>query len=109
VVEDDDELRGELAAILSEMGVEVLEARDGVEGLERLERGPLPSAILLDMWMPRLDGVGFLAAMRKEPALAGIPVVTMTGGPDPIPDGGVTSRLHKPFDLDELARILISL
>ena len=61
------------------------------------------------MWMPRLDGPGFLAALREEPTLAHIPVVTMTGGPDPLQEGGVASQLHKPFDLEELAHILVSL
>jgi CheY-like chemotaxis protein len=109
VVDDDRDLRQEIASIISDLGVEVMQAGDGIEGLERLAAGPLPSAILLDMRMPRLDGRGFLAALRDEPALSEIPVVTMTGGPDPLCDGEVASRLQKPFDLEELAHILVSL
>ena len=108
VVDDDRDLRQEIAAIISDLGVEVMQAGDGIEGLERLAAGPLPSAILLDMRMPRLDGRGFLAALRDAPALSDIPVVTMTGGPDHC-EGEVASRLQKPFDLEELAHILVSL
>jgi two-component system, chemotaxis family, chemotaxis protein CheY len=109
VVEDDGDLREELAAVMCGLGVDVLQARDGMEGLEHLASGPLPGAILLDMWMPRLDGRGFLAALQGEPALAHIPVVTMTGGSDPLAAGHVASQLHKPFDVEELARIMVSL
>ena len=108
-MEDDRDLRQEIASIISDLGVEVMQAGDGIEGLERLAAGPLPSAILLDMLMPRLDGRGFLAALRDEPTLSEIPVVTMTGGPDPLTDAEVASRLKKPFDLEELAELLVSL
>jgi CheY-like chemotaxis protein len=109
VVEDDGELRKEIAAFMTDLGVEVLQARDGLEGLEQLAKRPLPAAILLDMWMPCLDGTGFLAAVRDAPHLAEIPIVTMTGGPDPTSRGTLASRLHKPFDVEELARIMVSL
>jgi two-component system chemotaxis response regulator CheY len=109
VVEGDCGLREEIAAFITDLGVEVLQARDGLEGLEQLAKRPPPAAILLDMWMPRLDGHGFLEALRGEPELAEIPVVTMTGGPDPISNDCVASRLHKPFDVEELARIMVSL
>jgi two-component system chemotaxis response regulator CheY len=110
LVEDDADLREAIATSIVDLGVAVQQACDGVEGLECLASGPPPSAILLDLWMPRLDGRGFLAAVRAEPAFAHIPVVTMTGGPDSIPQGeDVASRLHKPFDIQELAQILVSL
>ena len=108
VVDDDADLRAAVAASIADLGVEVLQARDGVEGLAHLA-GEAPSAILLDMRMPRLDGDGFLRALRGDARLATIPVITMTGGPDPVLDPLVASHLHKPFDPDELARILVSL
>lgn len=109
VVEDDDDLREVVAESLARLGVEVEQARDGVEGLARLaeDRAP-PSAILLDMILPRLDGDGFLAAVRAQPRLANIPVITMTGGSHKA-DSRVASQLTKPFDVEELARILVSL
>ena len=109
VVEDDDDLREAVAASIAQFDVDVEQARDGLEGLERLANASPPSAILLDMRMPRLDGAGFLAAMRSQPHLANIPVITMTGGQAPAPDPLIASRLNKPFDIEELARILVSL
>jgi len=110
VIEDDPDLREAVASSIAELGVAVVQACDGVDGLERLAQAKRPpDAILLDMCMPRLDGPGFLAALRGEPHLAHIPVITMTGGSDPAPEPPVTSRLHKPFDIEELARILVSL
>ena len=109
VVEDDDDLREAIVASIAELGAEVESARDGVEGLERLAVGKVPSAILLDIRMPRLDGQGFLEVLRAEPRLANIPVITMSGGPTPPPVPPVTSRVYKPFDVDEVARILVSL
>jgi two-component system chemotaxis response regulator CheY len=108
VVDDDPDTREAVAASISDLGVEVLQARDGVEGLAHLA-GDAPSAILLDMRMPRLDGDGFLRALRGDARLATIPVITMTGGPEPALEPPVASHLHKPFDPDELARILVSL
>jgi chemosensory pili system protein ChpA (sensor histidine kinase/response regulator) len=109
VVEDDKDLRTAIASSIEELGVDVSEARDGEEALEILERGLRPGAILLDMWMPRLDGSGFLAAVRASPDLAHVPVITMTGGPDPDPEPAFISRVRKAFDVDELASILVSL
>lgn len=53
-------------------------ARDGVEALERLRGGALPDLIVLDLSMPRLDGEGLLAAMRRDPLLREIPVVLVS-------------------------------
>ncbi len=110
VVDDDADLREAVATCVEELGVEVVQARDGQEGLERLADGTaLPSAILLDMVMPRLDGRRFLDALRQEPRLSSIPVITMTGGAQPPAAPPVATRFQKPFDVEELARILVSL
>ena len=61
--------------ILKPNGFEVIEARDGVEGME-LARSQSPDLILLDLQMPRLDGMGVLQALRRENLP--IPVILMT-------------------------------
>jgi len=66
VVEDDDELREAIVASIAELGAEVESARDGVEGLERLAEGDAPSAILLDIRMPRKNGMEVLRALHQE-------------------------------------------
>jgi CheY-like chemotaxis protein len=106
IVEDDACIREALAECVTSFGVEVATARDGLEGLERMRSEPRPDAVLLDLRMPRLDGHGFLAALHADPTLAAVPVVVMTAWHDR-PQLPVRAFLKKPFDLDELAKILV--
>lgn len=111
IVDDDPLMRETLAEALADMGVVGEGASDGLDGLARLRQGPLPCAVLLDLRMPRLDGAGFIREVRADPALRDLPVVTMSGLDDEgagVP-GGTAAALRKPFDLDELCRILASL
>jgi CheY-like chemotaxis protein len=78
IVDDDDDLREILTMLLELHGYRVITARDGVEALERLSGGEEPALILLDMMMPRLDGEGFIAALRREHRER-IPIVMLSG------------------------------
>lgn len=88
---------------LERAGYETLSAFDGEEGLETLRASSADiSAILLDRAMPKLDGMGFMEEMRGDPALAGIPVIMMTGmaAPSEMVEGieaGVYTYITKPF------------
>ncbi len=56
-------------------------ARDGLEALEKLRSGEVPAQrrlVLLDLNMPRMNGIEFLRELRKDPALAHTPVVVLT-------------------------------
>jgi chemosensory pili system protein ChpA (sensor histidine kinase/response regulator) len=105
IVEDDRGLREALAECIESMGFEVATACDGAEGLERLGAPDLPSAVLLDLGLPGLDGDGFLSAMRRDARVAGVPVISMTAFHEG-PRLPVHRHLEKPFDLDEIARLL---
>jgi CheY-like chemotaxis protein len=105
VIEDDQDIRDILDIVLTAEGHEVQTAADGVAGLDRLCTGDLPSLILLDMMMPRLDGEGFLRAMRSNPSTADIPVVIVTGHPaarNKAAELGAAGCLLKPVELVEL-------
>ena len=56
VVDDDDEIREALSDVLTDEGYEVVGARDGQQALQFLREGRRPHAILLDLWMPVMDG-----------------------------------------------------
>ena len=84
-------------------------AEDGLDGLERLRKGPRPAVILLDLRLPRLGGEGFLDALRSDPRFEQIPVITMTAGVDWLAGGEIVARLNKPFDFEDLRRIVESL
>ena len=109
IIEDDADVREALALALADAGVAVEVAVDGMDGLARLRAGPPPSVILLDLRMPRLGGEEFLREMRADPRHEHVPVITMTAGADPADDPEVLAHLHKPFDLESLLQIVLSL
>jgi two-component system, chemotaxis family, chemotaxis protein CheY len=85
----------------------VVHASDGVEGLERLGQHPDVDLILLDMNMPRMNGLEFLAAAKANPAQAKIPVIVITteGKESDAERGlkaGASAYLRKPFRNEEL-------
>ncbi len=80
VVDDDRDGCELLAEWLRGLGYNVIEAWDGLDGLERLhqKRGRI-DAVILDIEMPTLDGVGFRAHQMHYPALRGVPVIVSSG------------------------------
>jgi CheY-like chemotaxis protein len=82
IVEDDAGVRDSLSNLLRDEGYEVVTANGGHDALRRLETGPLPSLILLDLMMPEMDGREFRARQLADPRIAGIPVVVVSARPD---------------------------
>jgi CheY-like chemotaxis protein len=81
IVEDNPETRLVLERVLRISGYDVVAARDGMDGLAYLRRGGRVSVVVLDIEMPRMDGVGFRRALSADPRLAGIPVIVYTAAP----------------------------
>ena len=106
IVDDESSVRNALAEILEDEGYQAVVVRNGREALSYLhECSELPCLILLDMLMPELSGVEFLSRLHEEPALAEIPVVTMSGSFYLAQEThvlGATDYLLKPFDITEL-------
>jgi CheY-like chemotaxis protein len=82
VVEDNEDLQELVRTILRSSGYPVVCADNGADALLRLRAGLLPSLILLDLYMPVLDGFEFRAEQLKDPSLAAIPTVVFSGGFD---------------------------
>ena len=103
VVDDDAGIRDTLAELLELEGFQVSSASDGLEALHRLQERR-PDVIVVDRFMPRLDGVEFVARLRSDAATSDIPVVLMSGTcPAPgEPLAQVDALLAKPFDLAAL-------
>jgi CheY-like chemotaxis protein len=109
VIDDDTDIREIIASVLATEGHEVVGAVDGVAALDELQRGARPSLILLDMMMPRLDGEGFIKAMRSDPNLADIPVVILTAHPGARAKAsalGAAGCLRKPVELSDLLAVV---
>ena len=105
VVDDDDRVRSLYADALQEAGHMVAVAIDGVDALDRLQGGPIPCVVLTDVRMPRMDGWELSRAVARDPELATIPVVVVTG--DKILSFSSPAR-DKPFSTVELDAIVQS-
>jgi CheY-like chemotaxis protein len=99
VVDDDPSVRDLFVAALEEAGHRVEVASDGEKALQRLRDGAAPCVVLSDVRMPRMDGFELSSAAARDPQLAAIPIVTMTG--DSILSFTSPAR-NKPYSVDEL-------
>jgi len=104
VVDDDADSRALLELALSIEGYAVVSAADGQAAL-RSARRHHPDVILLDLAMPIMDGFGFRAAQLRDPAIAVIPVICVSGRHD-AKEATRTLKLAgcvgKPFSLEEI-------
>ena len=78
IVDDDDDCREMLAAALAIEGYAAVTARSGQEALHALRDGCVPSLILLDFYMPGMNGDAFLSESRSMLALTEVPAIMMT-------------------------------
>lgn len=107
LVDDDDDIRLLLGDILRSVGYETVEAHDGADALAMLRGGTRPPvAIITDLAMPRLDGWGFIAAVRAEGRFDAIPIVVVSASAGP-PSG--VRCLCKPVTRDRLIDALAEL
>ncbi len=103
VIDDDEGIRTALAEVLELFGYQVAVAADGQEGVELLEVGLEPNAIVLDLMMPRMDGWAFLSHIRGDPKFQDLPVVVTSAVAAQSPEGA-DACLQKPFDVGQLDR-----
>jgi len=97
VVEDDEDTRELLKTVLQRRGYRVVTAADGLDGLDLLRATDAICFVLLDLFMPRMDGFGLLRAIIDDPRLAEVPICLSTSAPDAAPVG--MACLAKPTDL----------
>ncbi|HEU5359242.1 MAG TPA: type II/IV secretion system protein, partial [Gemmatimonadales bacterium] len=101
LVDDEDQLRRLLKDLLEREGYEVVEARDGAEALEQVDRHG-PDVMLLDLNLPGMDGYSVLAHVRSRPATEALPIVVLTAKGDEdnevrVLQAGADDFLTKPF------------
>jgi DNA-binding response OmpR family regulator len=113
VADDEQHIRSLIAGHLRRAGHQVLEAADGEQALQAAHAEQPPSLALLDIRMPRLDGLGVLRALREDEATRNLPVVMMTTSAgmsasdrSAIDQLGASVLLHKPSSAEELAELI---
>ncbi|MDF0513808.1 response regulator transcription factor [Agromyces sp. H3Y2-19a] len=107
LADDDEQLQRALRITLAARGYDVLHARDGAEAIDQAANGH-PDLILLDLGMPKVDGIDVIRAVR---AWSSVPILVLSGRTDSgekveALDAGADDYVTKPFAMDELlARI----
>ncbi len=103
VVDDDASIRTFIVEVLEGAGYTVDAAAGGAEALEKVSRA-VPDAIILDMWMPSMDGFDVLQPLRASAATRTTPVIAISAAypPRAAQDLGVHEFLSKPFGVTEL-------
>ena len=111
---EDNELNREVAReLLGQLGVRVACAEDGEQALQRLRASPAAfDAVLMDMQMPRLDGLGATRALRREPRFRDLPIIAMTANAGAVDRerclaAGMNDHLAKPIGPDGLRHTLL--
>jgi two-component system chemotaxis response regulator CheY len=102
-VDDSRTMRDMLNLALVDAGFRVTQAVDGMHGLEVLRDQEPPHVIVTDINMPKLDGFGFIEAVRKDGRFRAIPILVLTTESDTekknrARKAGATGWIVKPFD-----------
>lgn len=110
IIEDNDEVRENLAEILTLSGYQTIEAENGTSGVE-LAQLEEPNLILCDVMMPKLDGYGVLKILRGKSETADTPFVFLTAKAEKEDfrrgmNLGADDYIQKPFFKDELLRVI---
>mgnify|MGYP005988778071 CR=1 FL=1 len=105
-VDDSRTMRSMLSMVLTKAGFTVALAEDGQHGLDAL-KDVKPDVVITDINMPRLDGFGFIEAVREQSQFRGLPILILTTESAPAlkaraRDSGATGWIVKPFDEDKL-------
>lgn len=106
IVEDDPDLMRMIYKILEPI-VSVATASDGEEAFDLMKGGWIPSLVITDVMMPRMDGLTLAQSMKKSPDLVRVPIIFLTAkasAKDVVAgiNAGARHYLTKPFKPDEL-------
>lgn len=111
-IEDDPANRILVRRVLEAEGYRVLEAENGIRGLEIAQREQL-GAILVDIHMPDMDGFEVMARLRTIPRSASVPIIALTamvmkGDRERTLQAGCSGYIEKPIDVDLLPEQIAS-
>jgi HAMP domain-containing protein/signal transduction histidine kinase/CheY-like chemotaxis protein len=109
----DDDIRNiySLTSVLETYGIQVFHAERGRDGIAILEQAPDTAVALVDIMMPEMDGYETMREIRSRPAIANIPLISVTakamkGDRQKCLEAGASDYIAKPVDLDLLLALL---
>jgi two-component system chemotaxis response regulator CheY len=110
VVDDSSTVRKLVGRMLQQIGLEIVEAANGKEGLERLQGGAF-QLIITDLNMPVMDGLEFIRAVRADPNHKATPIIFLTTESEADKKNeahaaGATGWVVKPFQAEKILNIV---
>jgi len=107
VIDDSRAVRMIIGQILREIGMDVIEAANGLEALEQMKRNPEVELLLVDWNMPQMNGFDFIRAVRSERAYDSVRILMVTSESqgeqvNQALSAGANEYLMKPFNKDIL-------
>jgi two-component system chemotaxis response regulator CheY len=107
VVDDSPTIRQQIGRALGEAGFEVIEATDGVDGIDKITGDKAIGIVILDINMPRMNGLEMLEKVKAEASNEGLPVIMLTSeGQKALIErakrAGAKGWIVKPFKTDLL-------
>ena len=111
IVDDDVRNVFALTSALEALGMEVVFAENGREGLDHVTRHPDLDVVLMDIMMPEMDGYETIRAIRAMPERQGLPILALTAKAmaedrDKAVAAGASDYITKPVDTDQLVSLL---
>ena len=109
LIVDDEEVNRTILSLMFDADYDILEASNGMEAIEVIERDKNIAMILLDVIMPVMDGFGVLDYMKEKALLDEIPVILITSmtpqeSEEKAYEYGIADVMHKPFESNIIKR-----
>lgn len=109
-VDDSASMRQTIKLTLAVSGYQIIEAVDGLDGLEKAGNQPV-DLVITDLNMPRMDGLVFISQLRTRPAFKGVPIIFVTTEADAAKRAeakaaGANAWITKPFAADHLLKMV---
>lgn len=111
VVDDSATIRLQVSAALEQAGFEVVEAADGVAGVDAIERDAEIAAVICDVNMPRMNGIEMVEKVKSAPRNAALPMIMLTTEGQAslmrrAKDAGALGWIVKPFNPPQLVAVM---
>ena len=109
-VEDDPEHRAMVQMIFEHQNVTLVEAVDGQDAIRKVKEEP-PDVILLDLFMPKLDGFGVMRVLQADPLTRHIPIIVLSAWPtgdnrQRAKQAGAADFIAKPYEPRLLVEVI---